>query len=259
TIGLGKAIALESGLPILAVPTTYAGSEMTPIWGLTEDCLKKTGRDTRVLPKTVIYDPQLTLSLPPAVSACSGMNAMAHAVEALYAEDANPIIGLMAEESIRSLAQALPRVVEHPADREARGQALYGAWLAGVCLGSVGMAIHHKLCHTLGGTFNLPHAQAHAVVLPHAAHYNREAAASALARVARALGGSAAEEAGPLLFALNRRLGVPASLGELGLPPEGPAEVARIACASPYYNPRPFEPVAIQALLERARDGLPPA
>nr|WP_254058771.1 maleylacetate reductase [Pseudomonas aeruginosa] len=166
TIGLGKAIALESGLPILAVPTTYAGSEMTPIWGLTEDCLKKTGRDTRVLPKTVIYDPQLTLSLPPAVSACSGMNAMAHAVEALYAEDANPIIGLMAEESIRSLAQALPRVVEHPADREARGQALYGAWLAGVCLGSVGMAIHHKLCHTLGGTFNLPHAQAHAVVLP---------------------------------------------------------------------------------------------
>lgn len=158
---------------------------------------------------------------------------MAHAVEALYAEDANPIIGLMAEESIRSLAQALPRVVEHPADREARGQALYGAWLAGVCLGSVGMAIHHKLCHTLGGTFNLPHAQAHAVVLPHAAHYNREAAASALARVARVLGGSAAEEAGPLLFALNRRLGVPASLGELGLPPEGPAEVARIACASP--------------------------
>lgn len=201
TIGLGKAIALESGLPILAVPTTYAGSEMTPIWGLTEDRLKKTGRDTRVLPKTVIYDPQLTLSLPPAVSACSGMNAMAHAVEALYAEDANPIIGLMAEESIRSLAQALPRVVEHPADREARGQALYGAWLAGVCLGSVGMAIHHKLCHTLGGTFNLPHAQAHAVVLPHAAHYNREAAASALARVARVLGGSAAEEAGPLLFA----------------------------------------------------------
>ncbi|MGV8671439.1 maleylacetate reductase, partial [Pseudomonas aeruginosa] len=201
----------------------------------------------------------LTLSLPPAFSAGAGMNAMAHAVEALYAEDANPIIGLMAEESIRSLAQALPRVVEHPADREARGQALYGAWLAGVCLGSVGMAIHHKLCHTLGGTFNLPHAQAHAVVLPHAAHYNREAAASALARVARALGGSAAEEAGPLLFALNRRLGVPASLGELGLPPEGPAEVARIACASPYYNPRPFEPVAIQALLERARDGLPPA
>ncbi|MGP6269919.1 maleylacetate reductase, partial [Pseudomonas paraeruginosa] len=202
TIGLGKAIALESGLPILAVPTTYAGSEMTPIWGMTEERLKKTGRDARVLPRTVIYDPQLTLSLPPAVSACSGMNAMAHAVEALYAEDANPIIGLMAEESIRSLAQALPRVVGDPGDREARGQALYGAWLAGVCLGSVGMAIHHKLCHTLGGTFNLPHAQAHAVVLPHAAHYNREAAAGALARVARALGGSTAEEAGPLLFAL---------------------------------------------------------
>ncbi|MDF5871380.1 maleylacetate reductase [Pseudomonas aeruginosa] len=157
TIGLGKAIALESGLPILAVPTTYAGSEMTPIWGLTEDRLKKTGRDTRVLPKTVIYDPQLTLSLPPAVSACSGMNAMAHAVEALYAEDADPIIGLMAEESIRSLAQALPRVVEHPADREARGQALYGAWLAGVCPG-------------LGGHGDPPQA------LPHPRRYLQPAA-----------------------------------------------------------------------------------
>ncbi|MCY1267251.1 Maleylacetate reductase [compost metagenome] len=259
TIGLGKAIAMDSGLPILAIPTTYAGSEMTPIYGLTENRLKKTGRDPRVLPKTVIYDPQLTLSLPAGISAASGMNAMAHAVEALYAQDANPIVTLMAEESIRALAGSLPAVVADPQDEDARARALYGAWLAGICLGSVGMAIHHKLCHTLGGTFNLPHAQAHAIVLPHAAHYNREAAAEPLTRAARALGGERAEEVGPLLYALNRKLGIPLALEEIGLPPEGPAEAARIACASPYYNPRPFEQEAIEALLERARVGLGPA
>ena len=259
TIGLGKAIAMDSGLPILAIPTTYAGSEMTPIYGLTENRLKKTGRDIRVLPKTVIYDPQLTVTLPAAISACSGINAMAHAVEALYAQDANPIIGLMAEESIRALAEALPGVVANPEDPHARSQALYGAWLAGICLGSVGMAIHHKLCHTLGGTFNLPHAQAHAVVLPHAAHYNREAAAEPLRRAARALGGREAEEVGSLLFALNRKLGIPLSLAEIGLPSEGPAEAARIACASPYYNPRPFEQAPIEALLSRAWRGEAPA
>lgn len=259
TIGLGKAIAMDSGLPIVAVPTTYAGSEMTPIYGLTENRLKKTGRDPRVLPKTVIYDPQLTLTLPAHISACSGMNAMAHAVEALYAEDANPIIGFMAEESIRSLAQALPGVVKDPNDAEARSQALYGAWLAGICLGSVGMALHHKLCHTLGGTFNLPHAQAHAIVLPHAAHYNREAAAGPLQRAARALGGSDASEVGALLYALNQKLGIPLALADIGFPANGPHEAAKIACASPYYNPRPFEQAPIEALLTRAMQGLAPA
>lgn len=259
TIGLGKAIAMDSGLPIVAVPTTYAGSEMTSIYGLTENRLKKTGRDIKVLPKTVIYDPQLTLTLPPLISACSGMNAMAHAVEALYAEDANPIVGLMAEEAIRSLGKALPVIVERPDDLAARSQALYGAWLAGICLGSVGMALHHKLCHTLGGTFNLPHAQAHAIVLPHAAHYNRQAAADALQRVARALGGSEAQEAGQLLYELNRKLGIPLALSELGMPLQGPAQAAQIACASPYYNPRPFERQPIEALLERAWKGLAPA
>ena len=259
TIGLGKAIAMDSGLPIVAVPTTYAGSEMTPIYGLTENRLKKTGRDPRVLPKTVIYDPQLTVTLPASISACSGMNAMAHAVEALYAEDANPIIGLMAEESIRALAEALPAVVKDAYDKQARSQALYGAWLAGICLGSVGMALHHKLCHTLGGTFNLPHAQAHAIVLPHAAQYNHEAARPALQRVARALGGFEAEEAGGLLYALNQQLGIPLALAEIGLPEHGPQEVARIACASPYYNPRPFEQAPIEALLTRAWKGQAPA
>lgn len=258
TIGLGKAIALHSGLPIIAIPTTYAGSEMTPIYGLTENRLKKTGRDLRVLPRTVIYDPLLTLSLPPSIAACSGMNAMAHAVEALYAHDANPITSLMAEEAIRALAEALPRMVDNPLDKQARSQSLYGAWLAGICLGSVSMAIHHKLCHTLGGRFNLPHAQTHSIVLPHAAHYNAIAAREPLTRAARALGGQYAEEVGLLLYTLNQKLGVPLALSEIGLPAEGPAEAARIVCDTPYPNPRPLKREAIEALLTRALSGQPP-
>ncbi|GAU05439.1 maleylacetate reductase [Burkholderia stabilis] len=258
TIGLGKAIALESSLPILAVPTTYAGSEMTPIYGLTEGRLKRTGRDARVLPRTVLYDPSLTLSLPPGISAASGVNAMAHAVEALYAEDANPVISLMAEESIRALGEALPVVVRDPEDRTMRSRALYGAWLAGTCLGAVGMALHHKLCHTLGGTFNLPHAQTHAAMLAHTAHYNHAAAPDALRRVARALGGNDAAEAGPLLFRLNEALGIAPALADIGMPQEGLDEAADLACRNPYANPRPIERAAIRALLQDAWEGRAP-
>ena len=258
TIGLGKAIALESSLPILAVPTTYAGSEMTPIFGLTEGRLKRTGRDARVLPRTVLYDPSLTLSLPPAISAASGINAMAHAVEALYAEDANPVISLMAEEAIRALGEALPVIVHEPHNREMRSRALYGAWLAGSCLGAVGMALHHKLCHTLGGTFNLPHAQTHAAMLPHTAHYNHRAAPDALRRVARALGGSEAADAGPLLFRLNGKLGIAAALADIGMPEDGLDEATEVACKSPYANPRPLERAAIRTLLQDAWEGRAP-
>lgn len=259
TIGLGKAIALVSGQPILAVPTTYAGSEMTPIYGITEGKLKKTGRDFKVLPRTVLYDPSLTLTLPAELSASSGVNAIAHAVEALYSAEANPIVSLMAEESIRVLASSLPVLVGDLRNKEARAQALYGAWLAGTCLGSVSMALHHKLCHTLGGTFNLPHAQTHAVVLPHAAHYNHRAAPEALARVARALGGREAREAGPLLYALNEKLKLPLSLEALGLPFDGVAETARITTANPYANPAPVEYELVRAALERAWRGQEPA
>lgn len=259
TIGLGKAIALESAQPIIAVPTTYAGSEVTPIYGLTEGRLKRTGRDVRVLPKTVLYDPELTLTLPTAESAASGINAMAHSVEALYAQDANPVISLMAEESIRALAQALPQVVSNPDDIDARSRALYGAWLAGICLGTVGMALHHKLCHTLGGTFNLPHAQTHAVMLPHTAHYNHRAAPEALTRVARALGGSQAAQAGALLFELNRKLGIPAGLHDIGMPETGIDEAATVASANPYANPAPIDHDRIRALLTRAYRGEAPA
>eukprot|EP01032_Pedospumella_encystans_P003692 gene3692-4368_t len=172
TTGLGKAIALDSGLPILAIPTTYAGSEMTPIYGITEAGLKKTGKDARVLPRAVIYDPELTLSLPVAMSVTSGINAIAHAAEGLYAVDANPIMDLMAVEGIAALGRALPVLRASAQDVAARGDALYGAWLCGTVLGNVGMALHHKLCHTLGGSFNLPHAETHTIVLPHALAYN---------------------------------------------------------------------------------------
>jgi alcohol dehydrogenase class IV len=176
TTGLGKAIALATGLDQIVVPTTYAGSEMTPILGQTERGVKTTQRSPAILPEVVIYDVDLTLTLPPALTATSGLNAIAHAVEALYAQDRNPIVSLMAEEGIAALARSLPVLVDAASDLAARSDALYGAWLCGACLGAVGMALHHKLCHTLGGSFDLPHAETHAVVLPHAVAYNSAAA-----------------------------------------------------------------------------------
>ena len=158
---------------------------MTPVLGITEGGVKRTRRDPRMLPKTVIYDPELTFSLPAAVSGPSGMNAIAHCVEALYAEDANPLTSLIAEEGIRALAASLPVVVREPEHLEARSEALYGAWLGGTALAAVGMALHHKLCHVLGGTFDLPHAEVHTIVLPHATAYNRAGAPAAMARIAR--------------------------------------------------------------------------
>lgn len=255
TTGLGKAIALDSGLPILAIPTTYAGSEMTPIWGLTEGGVKKTGRDARVLPRTVIYDPELTHSLPPGLSVTSGLNAIAHAAEGLYAHDGNPITALMAEEGIRALAAALPMLVHAPQDAEARAQALYGAWLCGSVLGQVAMGLHHKLCHTLGGSFNLPHAEVHTVILPHALAYNAPAAPQAMARIARALGAGPAPRA---LFELATRCGAPTSLAALGMPAEGLDRAADLAAATPYPNPRPLERAALRQLLQRAFDGQSP-
>jgi alcohol dehydrogenase class IV len=255
TVGLAKAIALESEMPIIAVPTTYAGSEMTPIWGITEAGVKKTGRDRRVLPKTVLYDPSLTFSLPPQVSGPSGMNAIAHCVEGLYAQDANPVMSLMAAEGIRALAQSLPVVVRDPNNIDARTEALYGAWLAGTVLGGVGMAIHHKLCHTLGGTFNLPHAEVHTVILPHATAYNRSAAADVLQRAAAALGTSDAAQG---LYDLAQSIGAPVSLKDIGMPESGLDQAADLATQNPYYNPRPIERAAIRQLLDDAYHGRRP-
>lgn len=258
TIGLAKAIALKIHTPIVAIPTTYAGSEMTTVYGLTENNLKTTGKDNHVLPKVVIYDPELSVTLPADISACSGMNAMAHAVEALYAQDKNPVISLMAVDSIRALKDALPAIVHNPQDLEARQKATYGAWLAGICLGSVGMAIHHKICHTLGGTFNLPHAQAHAITLAYSAHYNRSADVEAMDLLAGALGVSSREEVGLAIYRLSQSLNIPLALKDIGLPEHGPETVAQIICDSPYYNPRGYDYNELLDLLSKAYQGLPP-
>jgi len=255
TVGLGKAIALESGLPIVAVPTTFAGSEMTPIYGITEGGVKKTGKDRRVLPKTVIYDPTLTLTLPAKIAGPSGMNAMAHCVEALYAQDANPIISLLAVEGIRALARSLPVVVREPKNLEARADALYGAWLGGTVLGAVGMAIHHKLCHTLGGSFNLPHAEVHTVILPYAAAYNQSAVPDAIRVVAEALGAKSAAQG---IYDLSVRIGAPIALKDIGMPVDGLDRAAEIATQNPYYNPRPVEYSGVRTLLEDAYYGKRP-
>lgn len=255
TVGLGKAIALESGVPILAVPTTYAGSEMTPIYGITEAGVKKTGKDRKVLPKTVLYDPTLTLTLPPKIAGPSGMNAMAHCVEALYAQDVNPIVSLLAAEGIRALARALPVVVREPQNLEARGDALYGAWLGGTVLGAVGMALHHKLCHTLGGSFNLPHAEVHTVILPYAVAYNRDAAPEAMRLAAQALG---AADAAQGIYDLSVKLGAAVSLKDIGMPQDGLDRAAEIATQNPYYNPRPVDYEGIRKLIDDAYHGKRP-
>jgi alcohol dehydrogenase class IV len=255
TTGLGKAIALESGLPILAIPTTYAGSEMTPIYGLTEGGMKKTGRDRKVLPRTVIYDPMLTLRLPVELSVTSGFNAIAHAVEALYAQDSNPISSLMAEEGIRALAQGLPRVVAAPGDVAARSDCLYGAWLCGAVLGGVGMALHHKLCHVLGGTWNLPHAETHTVILPHAIAYNYAAAPEAMKRIERAMGSAHAARG---VYDLMKQLGAPLALKDIGMRETELDRAAELAVAAPYFNPRAPDRASIRGLLEAAFQGRPP-
>lgn len=255
TIGLGKAIALESGLPIIAVPTTYAGSEMTPIYGITEGGIKKTGRDLRVLPKTVLYDPELSMHLPLPLSVVSGINAIAHAAEGLYARDGNPVMSMMAEEGIRAMARGLRTIHRDPSNVDGRSACLYGAWLCGTVLGHVGMSLHHKLCHTLGGSFNLPHAETHTVVLPHALAYNATETRQAMARIADALG---APNAPTGLFDLACELGAPTSLREIGMPKDGLPRVLELALSNPYWNPRALEADALADLLEGAWAGARP-
>lgn len=253
TIGLGKAIALHTDIPQIAIPTTYAGSEMTPYIGQTEDGRKTTQRTPKVLPKAVVYDVDLTLSLPVPVSMTSGLNAIAHAVEALYAKETNPIIDMMAEEGIRALVSALPGIKARPDDKDARADALYGAWLCSLVLGAVGMALHHKLCHTIGGMFNTPHAETHAIILPHATAYNAPATPEAMQRLARALGTDG--DPATALYELARRLGVPMGLQALGVPEDGLDRVVAETLKNPYWNPRPLEQAELVGLLQRAWQG----
>ncbi|KAH6898022.1 hypothetical protein B0T10DRAFT_471711 [Thelonectria olida] len=254
TIGLGKAISVRTGLHHVAIPTTYAGSEVTPILGETAEGLKKTRSDPMILPGVVIYDVNLTLTLPVGMSSTSGVNAIAHAVEALYAQNGNPIIDILAKEGIKSLASALPQIVEDASSEPARSAALYGAWLCGTCLGNVGMSLHHKLCHTLGGSFNLPHAETHTIILPHALAYNAPRVPKAMKMVADALPGSNGD-AVEGLNVLLRTLNVERSLQKFGFKESDIDKAADIAVSQPYWNPRDVERDAIREVIRRAWAG----
>lgn len=257
-VGTAKAVALTERLPVLAVPTTYAGSEMTPVWGLTEGGRKTTGTDRVVLPRTVVYDPELTLSLPPALSAASGLNALAHSVEGFWAPGRNPVSSLAAQESVRALAAGLPGVLADPADLAARTSALYGAYLAGAVFAVTGAGLHHKICHVLGGSFGLPHARTHAVVLPYVLAFNAPAAPQAAERIAVALGAPAdPHAAASALTSLALGLGAPTSLRELGMPEDGLARAAELVTpAVPADNPRPVTVDLVHDLLTQAWAGL---
>jgi maleylacetate reductase len=256
TIGLGKALALRTDVPQVAVATTYAGSEMTPILGETVGARKTTQRTLKVLPEAVIYDVDLTLDLPVGMSATSGLNAIAHAVEGLYARDTNPVIRLLAEDAVGTFAAALPRLVDTPRDPAARADALRAAWLCGMVLATTSMSLHHKLCHTLGGAFNLPHAETHSVILPHALAYNAAAAPDAMASLRRAFGGRDPVAA---LSDLARRIGAPTALRDIGMPQAGIDLAADEAMRNPYWNPRAVERDGVRALIARAYAGDPPA
>jgi alcohol dehydrogenase class IV len=253
TTGTAKAVALETGLPILAVPTTYAGSEATPVWGLTEAGRKTTGTDARVLPRVVVYDPELTLSLPAGLTVASGLNAMAHCVDSLWAPDANPVAAAMAAAGIRALAAGLPAVRKDGADVAARADTLAAAYLSAVAFASAGSGLHHKICHVLGGAFDLPHAETHAVVLPHVAAFNVPAAPDAAAAIAGALG---VTDAVAGLADLYAGLEAPRALRDLGMPESGIAAAAGlVAAAAPASNPRPVTRDDAERLLRRAWEG----
>lgn len=254
TIGLGKAISVRLNLPHLTIPTTYAGSEVTPILGETRDGRKETRSDPSILPAVVIYDVDLTLTLPIGLTTTSGINAIAHAAEALYAHNGNPIISLLATEGVKAIANALPQLVQDPSSKAARSSALYGAWLCGTCLGNVGMSLHHKLCHTLGGSFDLPHAETHTIVLPHALAYNAQEVPRAMKALAEALpdsDGDAIKGLNSLLAKIN----LPWGLKDLGMKESDIDKATDIALSKPYWNPRDLEPGLIKELIRRAWAG----
>jgi maleylacetate reductase len=249
--GLGKAVAL-SGIPLVAIPTTYAGSEMTPIWGMTTAGRKETGRDPLVLPKTVIYDPELTLGLPPATTAASGLNALAHCLEALWVPGASPLSTPLALEGARALCESLPTVVAEPGNITARSRALVGACQAGMALAAAGPGLHHRLCHVLGGRYDLPHAETHAALLPHVVGFNEPVLGPLAARMAVAVGAGRASTG---VHELAGRLGLPMSLSELGMPESAVGEVAAEVAAAPPANPRPVDEAGLRAVLRAAWEG----
>ncbi|GAB3168577.1 maleylacetate reductase [Streptomyces incanus] len=257
TTGLGKAVALTTGLPVVAVPTTYAGSEATDVWGLTEGETKRTGADPKVLPRSIVYDAHLLTTLPGELTVSSGLNALAHCVDSMWGPRADPIDRVLAQEGIHGLAAGLPQVAGDSASIEGIEKTLYGAYLAAVAFASAGSGLHHKICHVLGGMFNLPHAQTHAVVLPYVLAFNAPYAPEAESRIAHAFGSATAREG---LAALRDALGAPRALRDYGMPADGIAKaVGPILKAVPAGNPAPVTQADITALLQAAWSGEEPA
>ena len=256
TIGLGKALTLRTGMKQVVIPTTFAGSEVTPILGQTEKGEKTTLTDAKVRPAAILYDPNMICTLPPTLAISSALNAVAHATEGLYARDRNPMSSLMAVEGIRAFVSALPSIQADPTNLRAWAEGQYGAWLCGTVLGQVGMSLHHKLCHVLGGSFGLPHAETHAVILPHAIAYNEAAVPELLAPVAAIFGTRTAADG---LATFAKSLGAPTSLQALGLTEAQQERAAELALSRPYWNPRPLERLALRGLMYRAWSGEPPA
>ena len=255
TIGLGKALALRTSVGQIALPTTYAGSECTPILGQTENGVKTTMKDPALRPGTVLYDAELVASLPIPMTITSALNAMAHAIEALYAPDRSAPSDALALDGLRAFQTSLPLVLQNPSDLKAREDTQKGAWACGTVLGQVGMALHHKLCHTLGGALNLPHAETHAIILPHATAFNEPATQGVLAPVAKMFGGT---EAGEALWSFAKGLGAPTALKDLGVSEADLDHVAELATKNPYDNPREITCEGIRALLQRAWAGARP-
>jgi alcohol dehydrogenase class IV len=256
TTGLAKAVALTTGLPIVAVPTTYAGSEATNVWGLTEGSRKTTGTDPRVLPRTVVYDASLILSLPVEMSVASGLNALAHCVDSMWAPRVDPIDQAFALEGMRALARGLPEVAAEPQDIDGRELTLYGAYVAAVAFASAGSGLHHKICHVLGGMFNLPHAQTHAVVLPYVLAFNAPFVPEVEQRMAAAFDAPSALDG---LQRLRNRVDAPRALRDYGLR-EGDlsAAVEAVLAAVPPDNPRPVTATNLDLLLRAAWEGREP-
>ncbi|WP_262695675.1 maleylacetate reductase [Kordiimonas aquimaris] len=255
TTGLGKALAVQMNLPNIVIPTSYAGSEMTNIWAITDEGRKVTARDNEAVPTLTLYDPELTLTLPPKFAAASGLNAMAQAVVNIATDKVNPIVSCLAVDAVRSLYESLPVIMDKPDDMEARSKALYGACLAGGALGTGATSLHHKICHTMGGTFNMPHAETHAVILPHSVAYNTAATPEGSARLAEAMRANNAADA---IYDLMKKLGLPLGLKDLGFSEAEIDKAAEITLENSFHNAEPVSFERLRTLLQNAYEGVPP-
>ena len=214
SIGLAKGVALELGIPVIAIPTTYSGSEMTGFCGITIHGIKRMHTSLNMLARTVIYDPELTLELPCEVSAASAMNALAHCIDAAVVNTCSPIIAQAAYEGARVIMNSIGRVAKYPADIEARTEALYGAYLSGAAL-TGGFALQHGLAHVLGGSFNVSHGLSHALVLPHVTAFHAQHFPHMMEPVAHAMG-VPVSQLGIAVFELLVQTGLPTGLSQVG-------------------------------------------